>query len=87
MYISRIKIKNYRNFQAFEMELKPFTVIIGENNIGKSNLMDAISLILANDVFSYRKRTLEIEDFNFECVKKFKQDVINPELFTEQYLN
>ncbi len=46
MYISKIKIKNFRNLKDFEIELKPFTTIIGENNVGKSNLLKAISLVL-----------------------------------------
>ena len=37
MYISKVVIKNFRNFKSFEIELKAFTIIIGENNIGKSN--------------------------------------------------
>lgn len=37
MYISNLKIKNFRNFgdQPFMINLQPFTLIIGENNIGK----------------------------------------------------
>lgn len=46
MYISKVEIKNYRNYEDFSIELKPFVTIIGENNIGKSNLLEAIFLVL-----------------------------------------
>lgn len=64
MYISKVEIKNYRNYEDFSIELKPFVTIIGENNIGKSNLLEAIFLVLSHDISVYRKRKLEIGDFN-----------------------
>jgi putative ATP-dependent endonuclease of OLD family len=50
MYISKLTIKNYRNFKNFEINLKQFTLIIGENNIGKTNLLNAIGLIFSQDI-------------------------------------
>ena len=79
MYISKIKIKNFRNLTDFEIELKPFTTIIGENNVGKSNLLEAISLVLSNDISSFRKRKLEIEDFSICTIKQFKKDMVEKE--------
>ena len=51
MYISKLKIKNFRKFgdPPFMMDLKPFTLIIGENNIGKTNLLAALSLLFSQD--------------------------------------
>jgi len=34
MIIDKLIIENYRNFTNFEIELKRFNLIIGENNIG-----------------------------------------------------
>jgi predicted ATP-dependent endonuclease of OLD family len=78
MYIEKIKIKNYRNFgnDVFELELKPFTLIIGENNIGKTNLLNAIGLILSPDISFYQKRNLEIEDINYQSILTFKNQVL-----------
>jgi AAA15 family ATPase/GTPase len=47
MYIKHLLIKNYRNFgdPPFEVELKPFTVVLGENNVGKTNLLNALGLL------------------------------------------
>lgn len=80
MYISKVVIKNFRNFKEFEIELKAFTIIIGENNIGKSNLLEAISLVLSNDILAYKKRRLEIEDINFDAISEFKRNIIEKEI-------
>ena len=76
MYISKIEIENYRNFKHFEMDLYPFTLIIGENNIGKTNLINALSLIFSQEITIFRKRTLEVDDINYDIIKKFKEAVI-----------
>ena len=55
MYISKLTIENYRNFDDFEITLKPFTLIIGENNTGKTDLLNALGLIFSNEVFILKK--------------------------------
>ncbi|MED3957702.1 AAA family ATPase [Priestia aryabhattai] len=45
-YISRVKIENFRNFKNVDVELSHKQVIIGENNVGKSNFLKALQLIL-----------------------------------------
>lgn len=45
MYISEVKIKNFKAFKQLSFKCnKDFNVIIGENNIGKSTLFEAILL-------------------------------------------
>lgn len=47
MHISEIHIENFRLFSAFSMPLRPgLNVIVGENNSGKTALIDAIRLSL-----------------------------------------
>lgn len=75
MYISKVSIKNYRNYKEFNIELKPFTILIGENNIGKSNLLEAMFLVLSHDISVYRKRKLDIEDINYDAIKEFKKTI------------
>jgi putative ATP-dependent endonuclease of OLD family len=85
MNIKSIAIKNFRNFSDFSIEFsKGFQTIIGENNIGKSNLYWAIRLILDRDL-SYNARNLDIKDFH-----GFKKEVtiddhviISIELYSE----
>lgn len=63
MYINKVKIKNFRNFSEFEVDLNEgLSIIIGENNCGKSNFLEALNLIF-NSNYSLRKRVLEQEDF------------------------
>lgn len=77
MYISKLSIENYRTFKDFEINLKPLTLIIGENNIGKSNLLDCIGLIFGQDVSYFKKRILEVADFNYQCIYDFKKKVLD----------
>ncbi|RQW23327.1 hypothetical protein EH196_00485 [Bacillus sp. C1-1] len=45
MFIESIKVKNYKSFSDFEMICNEnFNIIIGENNIGKSSLFEALLL-------------------------------------------
>ena len=62
MHISRIQIQNFRNFQALDLELVRNTVIVGENKIGKTNLLHAIRLVL-DPSLPDTARQLRAEDF------------------------
>lgn len=45
MHIKEIKIKNFKSFKKLSFETnRKFNVIIGENNIGKSTVFEAILL-------------------------------------------
>jgi len=61
MYISKIEIRNFRNFRnKIILCNEGVNVIIGHNNSGKSNLIKSLALVIDNQV---RKR-LEVDDFN-----------------------
>jgi putative ATP-dependent endonuclease of OLD family len=46
MYLKTVALRNFRSFDAGEVELqKDLTVFVGENNGGKSNAIDAIRLL------------------------------------------
>lgn len=77
MYISSVHITNYRNFKDFTVELQPLTLIIGENNIGKSNLLDSLGLILSQDVSFFKRRMLETSDFNHDCIVDLKKKILD----------
>lgn len=61
-YISRVKIKNFRNFKDIDVNLSHKQVIIGENNVGKTNFLRAIQLIL-DPKLSDEDRYLNESDF------------------------
>jgi len=77
MYVSKLEIENYRNFKDFSINLKPLTQIIGENNIGKSNLLDSLGLIFSQEVSFFKRRTLEISDFNYNAIASLKKAIID----------
>lgn len=61
-YISRVKISNYRNYEFIDVQLKDKQVLIGENNVGKTNFLRAIQLILDPNL-SDQDRYLDETDF------------------------
>jgi len=85
MYIRKLTIKNFRNFgdPPFEMTLKPFTLILGENNIGKTNLLSAVALLFSQEISVSQRRMLEIDDINYDAVVMFKQQVADLDCNTE----
>ena len=46
MYLSRIQITNFRNFAELDVALDGDVVVVGENRVGKSNLLHALRLVL-----------------------------------------
>ena len=63
LYITRVVIKNYRNFKDLDVDLQHNSVIVGENNIGKTNFIRALQLIL-DPTLSDEDRMLSESDFN-----------------------
>ena len=45
--LKSLKLENFRNHRSFLIEFEQVTVIIGENGIGKSNILEAISVLSA----------------------------------------
>jgi predicted ATPase len=43
--LTRIEIDGFKSFANFTLDLNPFTVILGQNGSGKSNLFDAMQLL------------------------------------------
>jgi putative ATP-dependent endonuclease of OLD family len=61
MYISKINLKNFRNFKNQEIEFNDgVNVIIGHNNSGKTNLIKALSLVIDHQ----GAKRLDVDDFN-----------------------
>lgn len=68
MYISKIKIQNYRNFANFSMDFqKGLNVIIGSNNSGKTGLLYAIGMLNKPEITS-------AHDFNKNVISHFSTD-------------
>jgi len=87
LYISRVIIKNYRNFKDIDVSLGHKQVIIGENSIGKTNFLRAIQLVL-DPSFSDEDRYLEESDF-FDGLENpiENKEVIEIKIYLSNYSN
>lgn len=83
MQINYVKIENYRNFKNFETSLSKLTVIIGENDSGKSNFIKALALPLKGNNLDYTNKRLGIPDINLESINEFYSSIKNSESFEE----
>ena len=65
MFIKTLSIRNFRNFKATSLSFKKECVntIVGENSSGKTNVFEAMRLIL-DDTLPYYKRFLLENDFH-----------------------
>ena len=73
MRISRIKINNFRNFANLDVTLGKHAIIVGENKIGKSNLLYALRLLFDPSLPDSARRLRE-EDFWDGLERPFCQD-------------
>ena len=62
MRLSRLTISNFRNFKKLDVALGPDLVIVGENSVGKSNLIHALRLLI-DPTLPDSSRQLKDEDF------------------------
>jgi putative ATP-dependent endonuclease of OLD family len=62
MRLSRIVIKNFRNFKSLDVSLGEHAVVLGENKVGKTNLLFALRLIL-DPTLPDSQRKLRLDDF------------------------
>lgn len=63
MYLSQFSINNFRKFKDFSLKLnKGLNLLVGENNAGKSSVIDAIRLVL--DTNSAEWVSLNTTDFS-----------------------
>lgn len=87
LFISRVKIKNYRNFKDVDVRIGHKQIIIGENNVGKTNFLKALQLIL-DPTLSDEDRMLEESDFNDTLVNPMEnKEEIVIEVYIENYSN
>lgn len=75
MIVNYVRIENYRNFKYFETSLSKLSIIIGENDSGKSNFLHALKLPFSSNDLEFRNKNLLPLDFNFEAVKDYFESV------------
>lgn len=66
MRLSNLSVRNFRNFQSADIPLCGNVVLLGENRVGKSNLLFAIRLVL-DPTLPDSARQLKLSDFWDGC--------------------
>ena len=80
MFLSKLKLKNFRKYENLEVPFKEgLNVLIGENDSGKTTIIDAIRILLGTQ--SYEYYYIDEKDFNnpneemeIECTFSFKDN-------------
>lgn len=75
MKVSKITIRNFRGIKYSELLLADHSVLIGDNNTGKSTIFEALDLVLGPDR-SNRKPVVDEHDF-FQGVYYLPEDSTN----------
>jgi putative ATP-dependent endonuclease of OLD family len=63
MQIKDITIKNFRGIESVELPLGRLTVLIGENNTGKSSILSVINKVLSRGFVS--RKSGQFDDYDF----------------------
>lgn len=66
MYLKNLTIKNFRNFETIDIPLSGDIVLLGENRVGKSNLLFAMRLVI-DQTLPDSARQLNFSDFWDGC--------------------
>src|SRR4051812_20262879 len=76
MFLS-IKFRNFKSLKNFTVRLKPFNVLVGPNNAGKSTVLDAFRLLSAAIRYASRRNPTNI---NLAGETLFGYDIPTPNL-------
>ena len=93
MKIKKLVIKNYKKYRDISIELNSgVNIFIGDNNSGKSTILEAISMVLTGKINGIPiTNKLNLDWFNYEVREEFKNSIINesyidpPSILIEAY--
>ena len=99
--LSRLRLQNYRGFDDHTINFRPMTVIVGQNNAGKTTIVEALRLlstvVLRYKSLNYKKPPLGVDapigvspsleglDINFKTIFHRYQEP--PALITADFQN
>jgi putative ATP-dependent endonuclease of the OLD family len=66
VYVSALGAIGYRNLEGIFEVCSPLAVLVGENNAGKSNIIDGLRTVLAAEAGPGARRWVQIEDFSHD---------------------
>ncbi len=90
-YVTKLKLKNFKRFYSFAVDFDDnINILVGDNESGKSSLIEAISLVLSGSRSKVETTGLE-NIFNSKAVSDFLASDKNyenlPNVFIEVYFN
>jgi len=80
--VSKLIIKNFRGVKNAELLLPDHVVLIGDNNVGKSTVFEALDLVLGPDRLS-RRPPVDEHDFFQSLYRAQEEDQPQPEIHIE----
>lgn len=85
MYLSKIRIQNYRAIIDAELDVDTkTTLIVGRNNTAKTSCVDCIGTVLNGKDFSYDDYPLEKREKLYSLIERFMKKDIDYSQFCEQ---
>ena len=72
-------IKNFKSITELELDLGQVNVIIGANGAGKSNILEAIAMIAAND-----QRKIDLNKLSQAGVRVARPDLMRNSFFWQE---
>ncbi|TET45506.1 ATP-dependent endonuclease [candidate division TA06 bacterium] len=72
MYISEMSVKNFKSIEKEEFSFEPFSVLIGKNNVGKSNVLCALRLLLEGTSKDFSQEDFYATDTSIEFEAKIE---------------
>lgn len=79
--IDKLIVDNFRPIKHIELNLKPFNILIGPNNVGKSSIISALNIILG-EVWPSERSFNDRDFYNYIKDNEIKISVnFNPQIF------
>lgn len=83
--IERLIIKNFKCIQEADVVFnKDINILVGNNGVGKSTIIEALSLALG---YGLSQTEIVQSLFNVKAIEKFKLDKVPPEILIEVYFD
>ena len=72
--LKSIHIEGFKKFRKFDMEFNPkVNILVGENEAGKTTILEALKLVL-NQTYRFADKSYLEDLFNKDLVKQFKDN-------------
>jgi len=90
--IKKLKIENFRSIKYQEIELKNYTILIGNNGTGKTSVLEAINFVLSSSFLSGKIKHTDFYNgeenpIAIECIFDSNQKGKLPDGYTKQEID